>query len=245
MGSIPSSATSTIALARFSAGKMGRAGLVTLALAGAVAVASPAAADPTGIALVESLTGNPSGVEFMDYVRAGQVIRLGPHQTIVLSYMASCVRETITGGTVTVGTQRSEVQSGHVRRIEGHCYSGRMLLVELPPGSGAALVEFLAPEPHRGTGGERHAGGCGPVRPAVAAGRKRGARPPATVRAGAVAAAGPSGGRDGPVGRAAGFGFGAGLAGRLPRRGRAVVGRAAGRLRSSGAGSNSACSGSG
>ena len=102
-------ATTTIALARFSAGKMGQAGLVTLALAGAVAVASPAAADPTGVALVEGLTGNPSGVEFMDYVRAGQVIRLGPHQTMVLSYMASCVRETITGGTVTVGTQRSEV----------------------------------------------------------------------------------------------------------------------------------------
>ena len=92
------------------------------------AVASPAAADPTGIAVVEGLTGNPSGLEFMDYVRAGQVIRLGPHQTIVLSYMVSCVRETITGGTVTVGTQRSEVQSGHVRRIEGHCYSGRMEL---------------------------------------------------------------------------------------------------------------------
>jgi hypothetical protein len=87
-----------------------------------------AAADPTGIAVFESLTGNLSGVESMDYVRAGQVIRLGPHQTIVLSYMASCVRETITGGTVTVGTQRSEVQSGHVRRIEGHCYSGRMEL---------------------------------------------------------------------------------------------------------------------
>src|ERR1700721_2854267 len=79
----PVMATSTIALARFSAGKMGLAGLVTLALAEAVAVASPAAADPTGIAVVEALT---------------------------------------------VGTQRSEVQSGHVRRIEGHCYSGRMEL---------------------------------------------------------------------------------------------------------------------
>ena len=79
-------ATATIALARFSAGKMGRAGLVTLALVGAVAVASPAAADPTGIAVVESLTDNLSGVEFMDYVRAGQVIRLGHHQTIVLSW---------------------------------------------------------------------------------------------------------------------------------------------------------------
>ena len=59
-------ATTTIASARFSAGKMARAGLVTLALAGAVAVASPAAADPTGIAVVESLTGNLSGVEFME-----------------------------------------------------------------------------------------------------------------------------------------------------------------------------------
>jgi hypothetical protein len=77
-------ATTTFALARFSAGNMGRAWLVTLALAGAVAVASPVAADPTGIAVVESLTGNLSGVEFMDYVHAGQVIRLGPHQTIVL-----------------------------------------------------------------------------------------------------------------------------------------------------------------
>src|ERR1700730_7577973 len=97
----PVMATTTIELARFSAGKMGRVGLVTLALAGAVAVASPAPSAPTGIAVVESLTGVPSGVEFMDYVRDGQVMRLDPDQTIVLSYMASCVRETITGGTVT------------------------------------------------------------------------------------------------------------------------------------------------
>ena len=68
-----------------------------------LAVASPAGADPTGIALVESLTGNPSGVEVMDYVRAGQIIRLGPHQTIVLSYMASCVRETIRAGPSPLG----------------------------------------------------------------------------------------------------------------------------------------------
>src|SRR3984893_8162952 len=49
----PVMATTTFAFARFSAGNMGRAWLVTLALAGAVAVASPAAADPTGIAVVE------------------------------------------------------------------------------------------------------------------------------------------------------------------------------------------------
>ncbi|GAH36650.1 unnamed protein product, partial [marine sediment metagenome] len=77
--------------------------LGALALAGAVAVASAAAADPIDVALVEGLTGSSPGVEYMDYVRAGQVIRLGPHQTIELSYMSSCLRETITGGTVTIG----------------------------------------------------------------------------------------------------------------------------------------------
>jgi hypothetical protein len=61
-------------------------------------------------------------------VEAGDPLDPIDWNATLLSYMASCVRETITGGTVTVGTQRSEVQSGHVRRIEGHCYSGRMAL---------------------------------------------------------------------------------------------------------------------
>ena len=57
----------------------------------------------------------------MDYAHAGQVIRLSPGQTMVLSYGASCVRETITGGTVTIGTEQSEVRSGEVRRTQGGC----------------------------------------------------------------------------------------------------------------------------
>jgi hypothetical protein len=94
-----------------------------------VAVASTAAgAGPIKVALVESVSGNSSGVEFMDYVQAGQIIRLGPHETIVLSYMGSCVRETITGGTVTVGTDWSEVQSGEVTRLRERCDAGKMEL---------------------------------------------------------------------------------------------------------------------
>jgi len=91
-------------------------------------VASAAAAAPLEVALVESLTGNSPGVGFMDYVQAGQVIRLGPHDTIVLSYISSCLRETITGGTVTVGTDWSEVQSGEVRRMRGQCDVGKVVL---------------------------------------------------------------------------------------------------------------------
>jgi hypothetical protein len=89
-------------------------------------VASAAAAAPLEVALVESLTG--PGVGFMDYVQAGQVIRLGPHDTIVLSYISSCLRETITGGTVTVGTDWSEVQSGEVRRMRGQCDVAKVVL---------------------------------------------------------------------------------------------------------------------
>ena len=96
------------------------AGLAAFALAGG------ASADQIG-ALVESLTSKLSDVAVMDYVRAGQVIRLGADQIIVLSYGASCVRETITGGTVIIGTQQSEVKSGEVQRSkERRCDVGRI-----------------------------------------------------------------------------------------------------------------------
>jgi hypothetical protein len=97
-----------------------RAGLAAFALAGG------AAADPIW-ALVESLTGKLSDVVVMDYVRAGQVLQLGPDQTIVLSYGASCVRETITGGTIIIGTKQSEVKTGEVQRSkERRCDVGRI-----------------------------------------------------------------------------------------------------------------------
>jgi hypothetical protein len=123
-------ATNSSALPRFSPRRVAHAGLAILVLA--VGTASGAAADPLDVALVESLTDNLSGVALMDYVRAGQVIRLGPQQTIVLSYMASCVRETITGGTITIGTQRSEVKSGDVQRSDGRCDLGRIELMGEP-----------------------------------------------------------------------------------------------------------------
>jgi hypothetical protein len=127
-------------LFRFSAKTVGQARLATLAVAGAMALASAAAAAPIEAALVESVSSNSSGVEFMDYVQAGQIIRLGPHETIVLSYMSSCVRETITGGTVTVGTDWSDVQSGEVRRLRGQCDAGKMVLTGAQSAIGGRAV---------------------------------------------------------------------------------------------------------
>jgi hypothetical protein len=123
-------ATNSSALARFPAKTVGQVVLAALVFAAALAVA-PAAAEPAA-ALIESLTSNFQRVELMDYARTGQVIRLSPGQTMVLSYGASCVRETITGGTVTVGTEQSEVRSGDVKRVNGSCGAGKVELTAAP-----------------------------------------------------------------------------------------------------------------
>src|SRR5271166_218013 len=105
--------------------------VATAAVATAVTLAmtlAMAAAAPLQVALVEEVSATSAGVELMDYVETGRIIALAPDDTLVLSYMSSCVQETITGGTVTVGTTQSEVRSGRVKRIKVPCDAGKMLL---------------------------------------------------------------------------------------------------------------------
>src|SRR5690349_7142881 len=98
---------------------------VLLQAAGALIV-SAAAQSP--VAVVEEITGTVPGVQFMDYVEPGQVIRLGAHDRIVLGYLRSCWRETINGGTVTVGNDESDVAGGEVTRAKVTCEGGKMML---------------------------------------------------------------------------------------------------------------------
>ncbi len=97
-----------------------RAGMA-LALAG---LGLPALAQAP-VAVVEDVRGKPAGVEFMDYVAAGKVIKLGAKDVIVLGYLKSCWRETITGGTVTVGDMQSSVVKGKVERTQVECDAAR------------------------------------------------------------------------------------------------------------------------
>jgi hypothetical protein len=99
---------------------------LALAVAAAMLVASAAFAAPIEVAVVES--SNSPSIEDMDYLQAGRIIRLAPHETIVVSYMSSCTKETITGGTVIIGLDQSEVRSGDVRRQAGSCYTGKVEL---------------------------------------------------------------------------------------------------------------------
>jgi hypothetical protein len=91
-----------------------------------VSARAPAPLVPT--ALVEDVTSATADVEFMDYVGNRQVIKLGPSDILVLSYLKSCEHETITGGTVVVGADRSEVQGGQVVRTKVPCDGGNIQL---------------------------------------------------------------------------------------------------------------------
>jgi hypothetical protein len=101
--------------------------VAALGAAGSLMCSALALAD-VPVALVEAVNGKPAGIEFMDYVAAGKVIKLGPQDMVVLGYLKSCWRETITGGTVTVGTEQSDVQRGKVERTQVKCDGGRIQL---------------------------------------------------------------------------------------------------------------------
>ena len=97
--------------------------LVATTVAAFLAIATQVSAHvPTPIiptALVEDVKSTTAEIEFMDYVGNGQVIKLAPGDVLVLSYLKSCEHETITGGTVIVGADRSDVRDGQDRPGQG------------------------------------------------------------------------------------------------------------------------------
>jgi hypothetical protein len=109
-------------------------------------VASP----QTPVAVVESVTGSPAGIQFMDYVDAGKVIKLAPEDSIVLGYLMSCAHETITGGTVIVGSEHSEVVGGKLERTIVPCGGGKIELTAEIANKSAAMAFRELPQnaPH-------------------------------------------------------------------------------------------------
>jgi hypothetical protein len=89
-------------------------------------------------ALVEEVKSASAHVEFMDYVGAGQVINLEPSDVLVLSYLKSCEHETITGGTVRVGSEKSEVDGGKLVRRKVPCGGSMKLSQQQANASGAS-----------------------------------------------------------------------------------------------------------
>ena len=101
-------------------------------LTAALAISSQALArapEPLVVAaLVEDVKSATANIEFMDYVGNGQVIKLEPDDVLVLSYLKSCQHESITGGTVRIGSEKSEVEGGKIVRSKVPCNGGNMKL---------------------------------------------------------------------------------------------------------------------
>jgi len=107
---------------------------------GLLALLSPAAAEPPA-AVVEEVSGKVTGAEFMDYVAPKAVIKIGAGGSIVLSYMQSCRRETISGiGTVIVGTEESVVHLADVKAEKTACDSNQSHAINRATSEVAATV---------------------------------------------------------------------------------------------------------
>src|SRR5215831_17477212 len=119
-------------------------GALLAALAG-LAAPPARAADPA--AIVEDVQGTVKDVQVFDYVAAGTRIQLPARAVLVLGYLKSCARETITGGRVVVGADQSTVEGGEVKRERVECDGGRMQLTTAQASKSGAMVFRGTPRP--------------------------------------------------------------------------------------------------
>ena len=113
------------------------------ALLGGLFLASasfPSAAADRPAALVESISIPVQGVEVMDYLTPGTVVELGASGVLVVDYLASCVRETVTGGTATIGATQSTVEKGKITRRRVECDGGELQLTAAQSDQGGVAV---------------------------------------------------------------------------------------------------------
>src|SRR5690349_6217428 len=113
-----------------------------------IGLTGAAAAEPP-VALVEELQGKVTGAEFMDYVTPGQVIKIGAGGSIVLSYLKSCRRETISGiGTVIVGSDASKIHLSDLKDETTTCDASHAhATVRETSEAAATIVRSLAAQP--------------------------------------------------------------------------------------------------
>lgn len=119
--------------------------LLAGAAVAALVLAAPlrAAAEPA--AIVEDVQGAVKDVQPFDYLTAGTEIQLPAQGMLILGYLKSCARETITGGKVVIGADQSTVQGGQVKRERVECDGGRMQLTSSQASKSGVMVFRGAP----------------------------------------------------------------------------------------------------
>lgn len=124
----------------------GKGGIMKQALGAmllaAVAMLGAGAAQAQGkqAAVVEDLTGKVAGIEVFDFLDTGKTITLPAGARLVLGYMQSCTRETITGaGSVTIGEGGSKVTGAKLQQEQLKCAAANQL-AQGQAGKSAAMV---------------------------------------------------------------------------------------------------------
>ena len=107
-------------------------------LAAFIVAAGTAQAQQT--AVVEDLSGTVPGVEVFDFLSPGKTITLPAGARLVLGYMNSCARETITGpGSVAIGATGSKVTGAKLQHEQLTCATANQL-TQGQAGKSAAMV---------------------------------------------------------------------------------------------------------
>ena len=89
---------------------------LTLFSAVIVTVVSASWAQAEPVALVEDISSQRENLQVMDFLDLGTKIELKTDETLVLGYLNSCIQETIHGGTLIVGEEKSVIVGGQVKR---------------------------------------------------------------------------------------------------------------------------------
>jgi hypothetical protein len=131
-------------------GRRSEPGIATGAIAAALLVlllgAAQAKAD-AGLILVESLSAPVSDLEPMDYVTPGTTINLGKSTVVVLDHLATCTRETVTGGVLTVEATASRVDGGVIEVSNPECDGRRLQLDARKAQGGGQLYRDIGGRP--------------------------------------------------------------------------------------------------
>lgn len=102
---------------------------VLILAVGCIAASATQASEQTSpAAIVEEASAGRSDIQAMDFLSKGQTVFLKEGEGLTLVYLSSCLQETITGGTVTIGARQSIVTGGDVERVNVICDDDKMEL---------------------------------------------------------------------------------------------------------------------
>lgn len=121
-----------------------------IAMAAALAFATPALAKDPPLALVESVEGAAkAGVEAFDYVYPGDQVDLRPGGVLRLAYFRACLVDTFRGGVVRIAKDGAKTRGGETSRAARPCGTAALAVAGDGREAGVAVKRVT---PFQGTG---------------------------------------------------------------------------------------------